>query len=245
MADPTIFDDADDPGRAIRIGDPGPAGEGARWGYLLTLFMRIMALFWLAQGLMQWRAVLTAKAPIFDIMPQNAAFAVVFFAVLDLVAGVGLWLATPWGGVLWLLIASAQIFVASSMPGFFSGGYWLVAFNLVLIALYFALTFEAGRDLEAKRVIENRRRRRPEAVLEPLGARLTRQARKILSELSSLAQWRRRKPKSPEAAAFEKELDMLARQSPAGFQPRPSSVAKDAAKPQAHVPPRKNSSIEK
>ena len=52
---------------------------------LLSRFMRIVALFWLMQGLMHWRIVLMAKQSIFDTMPQNAAFAVVFFAVLDLV----------------------------------------------------------------------------------------------------------------------------------------------------------------
>lgn len=158
MPDPTILDDDDDPYRAIRVGEPG-AGETTKWGQLLTLFMRIMALFWVAQGLMQWRVILEGDQPIFDVMPQAAAFSVIFFAVLDLVAAVGLWLATPWGGVLWLLIASAQIFVASSMPSFFAGGYWLIGIDLVLIALYFTLTFEAGRDFEARRLMDRRRRR--------------------------------------------------------------------------------------
>lgn len=151
MPEPTILEDADDPYRAIRIGDSSKNGEGTRWGYLLTRFMRIVALFWLAQGLMQWRFVLTADKSIFDILPQAAAFSIIFFAVLDIVAGVGLWLATPWGGVMWLLIASAQIFVTLSIPGIFAGGYWLIGVDLVLIALYFLLTYEAGRDLEGQR----------------------------------------------------------------------------------------------
>ena len=45
-------------------------------------------------------------------MRPAMASAVIFFGVLDLVAAVGLWLATPWGGVLWLLAAVSQIFVA-------------------------------------------------------------------------------------------------------------------------------------
>ncbi|KAF2989227.1 DUF6163 family protein [Methylocystis sp. MJC1] len=159
MADPTIYDDGDDPYRPIRVGDPGPAGEAAKWGMLLSRFMRIVALFWLLQGLMHWRIVLTAQQSIFDSMPLNAALSIVFFAVLDLVAGVGLWLATPWGGVLWLLIASAQIFMTLSMPGFFIGGYWLIGVNAILILMYFALTFEAGRDVEAQRLRERRRRK--------------------------------------------------------------------------------------
>lgn len=166
MTEHTIYDDADDPHRPIRIGDSGAAGEATRWGQLLTLFMRVMALFWLLQGIMQWRLVLTASQPIFDELPLNAAMAVIFFAVLDLIAGVGLWLATPWGGVLWLLIASAQIFVTLSLPGFFAGGYWLIALDLVLIGVYFVLTFEAGRDFEAQRMRDKRRRRRAEPTLD-------------------------------------------------------------------------------
>lgn len=158
MAAPSSYDD-DDPYRAIRLGNSAASGEATKWGQLLTLFMRIMALFWVAQGLMQWRVILEGDYSIFDAVPQTAAFAIIFFAVLDLVAAVGLWLATPWGGVLWLLIASAQIFVASSMPGFFAGGYWLIGVDLVLIAFYFWLTFEAGRDFEAQRVMSRARRR--------------------------------------------------------------------------------------
>jgi hypothetical protein len=183
MAEPVNnHDDADDPYRAIRVGDPGAGGEATKWGYLLTRFMRVMALFWLMQGLAQWRVVLTARAPIFDTMPSSAALAIIFFSVLDLIAGVGLWLATPWGGVLWLLIASAQIFVAASMPQFFAGGYWLIGVDLVLIVLYFGLTFEAGRDFEAQKLMEQFRRRKSAprqvsgekpSVLGRLGRRIT------------------------------------------------------------------------
>lgn len=164
MADPTIYDDGDDPYRPIRVGDPGPAGDAAKWGALLSRFMRIVALFWLLQGLMHWRIVLAGDHSIFDTMPQNAAIAVIFFAVLDLIAGVGLWLATPWGGVLWLLIASAQIFLTLSMPSFFVGGYWLIGVNAILILMYFGLTFEAGRDVDAQRMRERRRRKAEDRV---------------------------------------------------------------------------------
>ncbi|MBG0797474.1 hypothetical protein IYX23_07305 [Methylocystis sp. L43] len=159
MDGPTIYDDGDDPYRAIRVGEPN-GGDAAKWGVLLSRFMRIVALFWLVQGLMQWRIILAAERSIFETMPQSAASAVIFFAVLDLIAGVGLWLATPWGGVLWLLVASAQIFLTLSMPGFFTGGYWLIGVNAVLIAMYFGLTFEAGRDIEAQHMRERRRRRK-------------------------------------------------------------------------------------
>ena len=162
MAEPTIYDEGEDPYRPIRVGDPSSVSDTPKWGLLLSRFMRIVALFWLTQGLMHWRIILGSDQSIFDVMPRNAAFAIIFFAVLDLVAGVGLWLATPWGGVLWLLIASAQIFVTLSLPGFFVGGYWLIGIDAALILFYLTLTFEAGRDDDAVRLHERRRRRKLE-----------------------------------------------------------------------------------
>ncbi len=171
MADRTIFDDGEDPYRPIRIGDPASVTDAPKWGVLLLRFMRIVALFWVIQGLLHWRIVMATNQSIFDVMPRNAAFAIIFFAVLDLVAGVGLWLATPWGGVLWLLIASAQIFVTLSIPGFFVGGYLLIGVNAFLIMIYFALTFEAGRDDDAQRLYEKRRQRKAENEAEPKNGR--------------------------------------------------------------------------
>ena len=43
--------------------------------------------------------------------------------MIDLLAAVGMWLATPWGGVLWLLVTLSQIAVAIAVPSFFDGGY--------------------------------------------------------------------------------------------------------------------------
>jgi len=177
MPDQQILEDADDPYRAIRLGESPTHGGATRWGHLLTRFMRIVAVFWLAQGLMQWRFILGAEVSIFDGLPQAAAFAIVFFAVLDIVAGVGLWLATPWGGVLWLLIASAQIFVTFSIPGIFAGGFWLVGVDLLLVGLYFVLTYEASRDLDAPRL---RRRKYDASLAAPPRSTLLRQALEFL-----------------------------------------------------------------
>ena len=44
----------------------------------------------------------------------------VLFAVIDFLAAVGLWLATPWGGVLWLFAAVAQVLIAVGVKHSFS-----------------------------------------------------------------------------------------------------------------------------
>jgi hypothetical protein len=133
-----------DSGAAIRLGEPARiVGEENRAGLLLVVFMRLLAGLWVIQGLLQWRAILLPSEPLFDNVSALRGGAVIFFAIYDLVAAVGLWLAAPWGGIIWLLGAIAQIFVALWLPGFFSL-LWIGA-NVILIVIYFGLTWQAGR----------------------------------------------------------------------------------------------------
>lgn len=133
---------------AIRLGDTGPEGiRPTRWGLILVIFMRLMAALWLAQGLREWATVLLPAETVLDSFSGAAAGAVIFFAAADLLAAVGLWLATPWGGALWLFAAVSQIFVAMTVKGVF-GGIW-IAIDVILIVLYFVLTFQAGQANDA------------------------------------------------------------------------------------------------
>jgi hypothetical protein len=136
-------DQRGDSGAAIRLGDKGETGEKNPWGLILVVFMRLLAALCVVQGLIQWSAMLMPRQPLFDTATPVWSGAVMFFAVLDLLAAVGLWLATPWGGVLWLFRSVAQIFAALTIPSFF-GLLWIVA-NCLLILAYFALTWLAGR----------------------------------------------------------------------------------------------------
>jgi uncharacterized membrane protein (DUF2068 family) len=137
-----------DSGAAIRLGEVSrrcgaETSSRLSWGLLLTVFMRLMAVLWVSQGLLQWSLVLLPRAPLFDAVTPTWGAAVIFFAVLDLVAAVGLWLATPWGGAIWLFGAIAQMVVALAISGFFSP-IW-IAVDGVLIVLYFALVWRAGQ----------------------------------------------------------------------------------------------------
>jgi hypothetical protein len=134
-------------GAAIRIGEKAHAErEAMRWGLVLVVFMRLLAGLWTVEGLAQWIYVLTSAQPLFDSVRPAVAAAVIFFGVLDLVAAVGLWLATPWGGVLWLFAAVSQIFVVLALPHFFAAEYVVVASDFILILIYFVLTWKAGHS---------------------------------------------------------------------------------------------------
>jgi hypothetical protein len=134
------------PGAAIRLDHPGKAGARTPWGSILVVFMRVLAVLWIFQGLAEWAVVLLPGQAVFDSLPGATSAAVIFFAIADLVAAVGLWLATPWGGALWLFAATCQIFVAVTVKDLISMSW--IAVDLILIVVYFVLTFKAGEVRE-------------------------------------------------------------------------------------------------
>jgi len=121
-----------------------------RWSWMgaLVWYMRTLAWVWMAKGLFNWALVLGAMPQYgdFTALPRPMQGSVVFFATVDLLAAVGLWLAAPWGGVVWLLCAAIEtVSPALGVRGVVSGAL-VVALNLALPALYFFLSWQAGRE---------------------------------------------------------------------------------------------------
>lgn len=124
-------------------GDGAPnADDAGRTRLHLIIFMRCLAGIWAIQGLVQWSAILLPPEPLFEKVTVLYGTAVVLFALLDLIAAVGLWLLTPWGSVIWLFSAIAQIVASFALPGLFSL-LWAGA-DILLIAAYFTLTWRAS-----------------------------------------------------------------------------------------------------
>ena len=139
----------------IRIVDSAPPrARGGRFGAALpgaaeTLvwFMRTMACVWMVKGLFNW-AVLMGLNPQFGdfvMLPRPLQTTIVFFSGADLLAAIGMWLAAPWGGVLWLLCAGLE-----AISPILSGrtallGLVGVALNVVLIGVYFTLNWRADQ----------------------------------------------------------------------------------------------------
>jgi hypothetical protein len=72
--------------------------------------------------------------------------ATVFFAVIDLVAGVGLWLAAPWGAVVWLTSIISMAAVELLFPQIFGGNIWVIVAELFLLGGYLWLALMAARE---------------------------------------------------------------------------------------------------
>src|SRR5450755_1140522 len=97
-----------EPLAAISLSGPSTKRASARWGAILVWFMRLVSAVWLLQGLVQWHTIILPGPVNFDALPPTVIGVTIFFAVIDPAAAVGLWLATPWGGVIWLLAVVAQ-----------------------------------------------------------------------------------------------------------------------------------------
>lgn len=132
----------------IRPKPPGPVtGEDlpvTDWTQNLVLFFRFLALFQIAKGLVHWGLLIhpgSGTEPLtIEYLTGN-----IYFAVLDPVAGVGLWLTSSWGAVLWLLAAVSQIAICIGFPEIFGQLWPLVAFEAVAIMFYIFLTWKVAK----------------------------------------------------------------------------------------------------
>jgi len=120
------------------------------WTQAFVWFLRGMAVVAILKGLFHW-ARLTGFVGSGDgaFEDQSVAWqaATVYFAVIDLVAAVGLWLATPWGAVVWL--TSLVSMVVMMFPGILGGSVMeavVMVAAVVMVVAYIALAWMAARE---------------------------------------------------------------------------------------------------
>jgi Family of unknown function (DUF6163) len=140
------------PNDPIRNLEPVHAGEPeaqeARWTGRLVLFLRVMAVLSLAKGLYHWAVVtgFTGPADGFEYQPTPWQTATIFFAVIDLVAAVGLWLAAAWGAVVWLTAAVSMAAVEVFFPQVYGGRMLVVVAEFLLLFGYLFLAIQSARE---------------------------------------------------------------------------------------------------
>ncbi len=131
--------------RGVKAGEE-EGTRHSRWRTFLVWFLRLVSAFWLAKGLSAWAVIFGVPGnaqPPFENRLLSYQAIIVYFAVIDLVAAVGLWLTSTWGGVLWLLAAISQLLLSFLFPRFVPMTGWIVAFYVALIAIYFIATWAA------------------------------------------------------------------------------------------------------
>jgi uncharacterized protein DUF6163 len=119
------------------------------WTRRLVFFLRVMAVISIAKGLYHWAQVtgfVGAEDEAFENQTTAWQTATVYFAVIELVAAVGLWLATPWGAVVWLTTVVSMAVIELMFPTIYGGSLLIVAFEALILAAYLALAWMAARE---------------------------------------------------------------------------------------------------
>lgn len=123
------------------------------WTDYLVLFLRLMAGLSLIKGLYHWGQVCgigAASGQGFEAHTIAWQTTTVFFAVLDLVAAVGLWLAAPWGAVLWLASVVSMSAVEVFFPQVYGGSMFVVFVETTLLGIYLFLVIVSARERAAQ-----------------------------------------------------------------------------------------------
>ena len=121
----------------------------SEWARRLVLFLRIMAVISMGQGLYHWALVtgfVGTEDEAFEVQTMAWQTATVYFSVIELVGAVGLWLATPWGAVVWLTTVVSMGVIELMFPNIFGGNLVIVGMQAVFLAAYLALAWMAARE---------------------------------------------------------------------------------------------------
>ena len=101
------------------------------------------------KGLYHWTQVCSIGVEpdmVFEAHSMSWQTATVFFAVIDLIAAVGLWLAAAWGAVVWLTAVVSMMAVEMLFPQIYGTGWTISSIEAVLLAIYLFLALKAARE---------------------------------------------------------------------------------------------------
>jgi len=131
-----------------RIEDRPPSTSAMRWGFILTWFMRVLAIIWIMKGLSSWAVILGIWTPTGQFEGRSTGYqaTIIYFALIDLIAAVGLWMATTWGGIMWLLAVMSHLILAAFFPTIVASSVLTIVFFLTLIAVYIAVSWLAAQE---------------------------------------------------------------------------------------------------
>jgi hypothetical protein len=127
------------------------AGVRARptlWRLVLVWLLRLLSVAWMAKGLLAWAVIFGVGIEEMPFEARLLSFQaiIVYFAVIDLVAAVGLWLTSTWGGVLWLLAAISQLLLGFFFPRLLPMTTPMISTYVALVLAYFLATWLAENE---------------------------------------------------------------------------------------------------
>jgi hypothetical protein len=118
------------------------------WTRRLVVFLRLMAVLSMCKGIYHWARVcgIGGGGELFEYQSIAWQTATVFFAVIDLVAAVGLWLAAAWGAVIWLMSVASMLAFEIFFPQVFGSGVAIGLAEGSLLAIYLWLALKSAKE---------------------------------------------------------------------------------------------------
>ncbi len=122
--------------------------SAAGWTGKLALFLRLMAVVAMFQGLYHWAAVcgFIGEEGGFEAHVPSWQTTTVFFAIIDLVAAVGLWLVAPWGAVVWLTSSVSMIVIQVFFEQVYGTNMLVILASVLGITAYLGLAVMAAKE---------------------------------------------------------------------------------------------------
>ena len=142
-----------DPGAPLEAIGPHTVELGP-WRRRLIQFQRVAGGFMIFKGLMYWSSLFVSgagPASYFQQQPIDIQATTVFFAVIDLIAGVALWLGSTWGAMLWLIAAAMQLFADAIVLELSGILILLTIIEVLLVAGYVIIRFMVHMETDRRR----------------------------------------------------------------------------------------------
>lgn len=119
------------------------------WRRRRALFLRAVSMFLLLEGVFHWAVIcgiVRVGGELFENMDTPAQAAVIWGAIIDPIAGVGLWLGAGWGVVMWLFATVTRIGLDFWAPEGMTRFLLLSLFEMSLIVAYAVMSVRAARE---------------------------------------------------------------------------------------------------
>ena len=124
-----------------------PGLRSISWRRVLVWMFRLLAVAWMVKGLSAWATIIGLDTgPAFETRSLQFQSATVYFAVIHLVAAIGLWLTSTWGGVLWLMAVLSQLVLGYFFPRTLAFSTSFAIATGILVTAYFFISWAAAHE---------------------------------------------------------------------------------------------------
>lgn len=111
---------------------------------IMLWYLRALAVVYFISGLANWAFIVGVTGDGFEQAMTHIQVAVIYFAILEVVASVGLWSGAAWGVAAWLFAAVAELVMHVGFMDLFGAAWATVTFHVLTILIYVGVAWWTG-----------------------------------------------------------------------------------------------------